>query len=275
MTNILNTSLRFIVLLFSLLVFHTAIAEEVPYPDKPNPPKLVNDFAHILGSAEANDLEQKLVSFDNTTSTQISIVTVTNLGGQDIAEYTTTLFNRWGIGQANKNNGVLILMTLDDGYGKKRVFITVGKGLQGVLTDAMTARIIRNEMIPEFKNKNYYQGLLNGASSIIEVTKGEYKSDNEHAGKKHKKGVPIIALVIIFIVLIIIIKGRNNGRGGGGRYISGGGAGDFMAGWIIGNMLNGGNRGGGFGGGDSGGFGGFGGFGGGSSDGGGAGGSWD
>ena len=240
------------------------------YPAKPNPPRLVNDFAHMLNSSEAARLENKLVSFARTTSTQISVVTITNLGGHDVAEYATRLFNIWGIGEAGKNNGVLMLVSLED----RKAFIATGTGLQGVLTDAKTSRIFRNELRPAFKEGNYAEGLEKCADAIIAVTKDEYKADKTSADK----GAPPGALIVLIIFIILIIAIKRKGGGGGGGYMSNRGVGDFATGWLIGSLLNrggGGNDwGGSNGGGSDWGGGDFGGFGGGGTDGGGAGGSW-
>ena len=272
MTLIKRHTARILKVCMSVLFLFTAsfsFAGDDIYPDKPNPPRLVNDYAGILNSGEEARLERKLEDFARTTSTQISIVTITNLGGHDVAEYTTRLFNKWGVGQAGKNNGVLMLVAIED----RKAFIATGTGLQGVLTDAKTSRIFRNELRPAFREAQYAKGLDKAADAIIAVTKGEYTADgkNDSGG-----GIPAGVIVfIIFIVLVIIIKSRG-GRGGGGGYMSSGGVGDFATGWIIGSLLNRGGGGGDWGGGSDwgGGGGGFGGFGGGGTDGGGAGGSW-
>lgn len=278
MTLIKRHTARILKVCMSVLFLFTALvsfAGDDIYPDKPNPPRLVNDYAGILNSGEESRLERKLEEFARTTSTQISIVTITNLGGHDVAEYTTRLFNKWGIGQAGKNNGVLMLVAVED----RKAFIATGTGLQGVLTDAKTSRIFRNELRPAFREGQYAKGLDKAADAIIAVTKGEYTADGTE-GSGSGNGIPAGVIVfIIFIILVIIIKSR--GGGGGGGYMSRGGAGDFATGWLIGSLLNrgrggwgGGNDWGGGGGGDWGGGGGFGGFGGGGTDGGGAGGSW-
>ena len=275
MTGIYNYATRVLAVMAILVTFSlSAPAEDKVYPDKPNPARLVNDFAHLLSDAQQAQLEQKLEDYTNTSSDQITVVTISNLGGQDINEYSVHIFNDWGLGEKSKNNGVLILVTPDDGFGKKRVFITVGTGLQGVLTDAKCGVIIREQMVPAFKEKDYFKGLSDASDAIIAVTKGEYTNENkgerseERSGRSGKR-VPFLLVVIIFIVIIIITRRRGGGGGGGG-------IGDIATGMILGNMLSGGSRGWGGGGSDwgGGGSGGFGGFGGGSTDGGGAGGSW-
>lgn len=261
-------------MLVVLLAFTTlaATAKQSVYPDKPDPPRLMNDFAGMLTSVQESRLEHKLEAFTRTTSTQITVVTVPNLSGHEVADYSVHVFNNWGIGQAGKNNGVLLLVALDD----RKAWITTGKGLEGVLTDAKSARIFRNELRPAFRAGDYYQGIDNSVDAIIAVTKNEYKAD-KNAGTH---GIPPAAIILFIIFIIFIISMfRRGGGGGGGGYASGRGFGDFATGWLIGSMLSGGRNSGGWGGGDSwggGGFGGggFGGFGGGSSGGGGAGGSW-
>ncbi len=266
--------LQAFVLLIAFLFtgLHLYAQDKKVYPDKPNPPRLVNDFAHILQGNQDAELEQKLVEFSNNTSCQVSIVTVPSLEGHDINEYSVHIFNDWGLGEKGKDNGVLILVAMDDGYGKKGTFITVGKGLQGVLTDAKCSRIVRNEMIPAFKGGDYYKGLSDAATAVIAVTKDEYKGDGGKAASGRKR-TPAGAIIVVVIFIVLILKMRNRGGGrGGGNYMSGGGVGDLATGFLLGNMLGGGGRGGSDGGGFGGG--GFGGFGGGSTDGGGAGGSW-
>jgi uncharacterized protein len=250
---------------FFLLIGLHLYADDKIYPDQPVPARLVNDFAGMLSGAEAAQLEARLDEFARTTSTQITIVTIKNLGGHDVEEYSVEVFNRWGLGQAGKNNGVLLLVSLDDRKG----WITVGKGLEGVLTDDKSGLIFRNELTPAFKAGKYYQGLSDASEAIIAVTKGEYSANGLQKGGH----VPFTGVIILIIFIVIILSMFRGGGRGGGNYMSGRGFGGFATGMILGNLLGGGGGrdGGGFGGGGSGGFGGFG---GGSTGGGGAGGSW-
>jgi uncharacterized protein len=270
-----HSRLLLVTLLMSLILAGvSAFADDKDFPAKPNPPRLVNDYAGVMSGGQAAELERKLVEFDRTTSTQITIVVIRNLGERDVQEYSLELFNRWGIGQAGKENGVLLFASIED----RKAWITVGRGLQQVLTDAKSGQIFRNEIVPSFRDKNYYEGLSKASDAIIAVTKGEYKGDEHHYGKKAKK-TPLagIIILVIFIAFVVKMMGRGGG-GGGGSYMSGRGMGDIATGMLLGSLLGGGRRGGGgWGSGGSdwgGGGGGFGGFGGGSSDGGGAGGSW-
>jgi uncharacterized protein len=250
-----------------LLLCLSAFGQVKGIPEKPNPPRLVNDFGLMLNREEQSQLEAKLLDFEQTTSTQITIVTIESLGDYDVSDFAIKLGQKWGVGKDGKNNGVVILASRND----HKLFIATGKGVEGALTDYIAGKI-RDKMKPYFKQGKYFEGFSVAADNVIAATKGEFKADPKDA--KKKKG-PSVVLIIIIIIVLIIVVGRNNrnNRGGGGRYISGGGVGDIMTGMLLGNMLGGG-RGGGFGGGggDSGGFGGFG---GGDFGGGGAGGSWD
>jgi uncharacterized protein len=268
----IHLSKRILTVLLSILMMVCSVATvsargDDDFPAKPNPPRLVNDFAGMIGTDHIQDLENKLVEYANSSSTQISIVTIQSLGDYDVSDYAIKLFNKWGIGQAGKNNGVLILASRDD----RKIWIVSGKGLEGVLTDQKTGQIYRNEMVPSFKEGNYYAGFSKAADAIIAVTKGEYKGEPKHAGKKGQG----IGTIIFIIIIIIIAISRGGGGSGGGKYMSRGGAGDIASAILWGSLLGGGrSSGGGSSWGGGGGGGGFGGFGGGSSGGGGAGGSW-
>jgi uncharacterized protein len=178
------------------------------------------------------------------------------------------LFNKWKIGQANKNNGVLILAAIED----RKVFITTGYGIEGALPDALCKRIVTNDIVPNFKQGDYYGGLDAATSSIISLVKGEFTADEYM--KRNQQSFPVAGLLIALIFFIIIIFARVNSVR---RYSHMNGL-SFWAAWMLMNAASRRSSGswGGFsgGGGFGGGGGGFGGFGGGSSGGGGAGGSW-
>ena len=257
-----------IIAFLSFLCLSTCLfAEDKIYPPKPDPPRLVNDYAHMLRADEADQLERKLEDFVATTSNRITIITISDLGGHDVSEYSVHIFNDWGIGEQGKNNGVLLLVALNDGYGKRKAWITVGKGLQGVLTDAKSGQIFRNELAPSLQAGQNFKAFSDASDAIIAVTKDEYKGKGRTDEPASGSGRTIFIIIIIVIVLILrVMRGGGNNRGGG--------IGNLATGLLLGNMLGGG-FGGSVGGRDSGGgFGGFGGFGGGSTDGGGAGGSW-
>jgi uncharacterized protein len=237
-------------------------------PPRPNPPRLVNDLAGMLQPQQVAQLERKLVAYNDSTSSQIAVVTVPTLGNYDIAGYAQQLYESWGIGQKNNNNGVLILVAQQE----RKVRIQPGYGLEGAIPDALAKRIITNTITPAFKEDRYYEGLDRSTDQLIALAKGEYKADpatqsRPSRGREDSSGSGI-GFWLIIAVLILFILLRNRGGGSGGRRNRGFGGGMIPP--IIFGDFSGGR--GVFGGG--GGGGGFGGFGGGSSGGGGASGDW-
>jgi uncharacterized protein len=251
-------------------------------PDRPVPPRLVNDFAGMLSSQEVNSLERKLVAFNDSTSTQIAIVTVQSLGGYDRSDYAQRLAQKWGIGQKGLDNGVLILVKPKTGNSDGQVFIAPGYGLEGAIPDIATAQIIDYEILPSFRNGDIYGGLEKATNTLISLARGEFTAEEygQKAEKSQKKESPAAFIVILIVILIIMFarrggKGGKGGRGPGRRITSG----SDLPLWLLMGMLGSGGRShggswGGFSGGRGSGGGGFGGFGGGSFGGGGAGGSW-
>nr|WP_294877157.1 TPM domain-containing protein [uncultured Pedobacter sp.] len=255
---------KLIVALFLLTTSMIGFAQD--FPAKPT--KLVNDYTGTLSADQLQQLEQKLVAFDDSSSTQIAIAVLKSVGDYDINEYALELGRKWRVGSSGKNNGIMIVIALGD----RKISIQTGYGLEGVLPDIYAKRIIENEIKPYFKTGDYYQGLNAGTDAIIKYTKGEYKNENPKKRNDAGGGGSMLAIIIIIVVIIIILR-RGGGSGGGGQVIGGRGAADALF-W---SMLLGGGRGsgGGWGGGSSGGGGGgFGGFGGGSFGGGGSSGSW-
>ncbi len=247
------------------------------FPERPNPPKLVNDFTGFLKQNEITSLENKLEEFARKTSTQIAIVIVPTLNGYDKADYAVSLAEKWGIGQKGKDNGILILVKPKKGNEKGEIFISTGYGLEGVVPDAIAKRIVEVEVLPEFRNGNYYQGLENATNTLISLTKGEFTA--EEYAQAHKGGDG--SVISFFILVVIIIVFSLISRAQRARQYTMGHKTSFWTAFLLGSMLGGSHRGhynnfssgsggfGGFGGGS-----GFGGFGGGSFGGGGAGGSW-
>jgi uncharacterized protein len=218
-----------------------------------------------LSPEQKQILEQKLVAIDDSSSNQIAIVLIKTLNDYPIEEYANKLFRSWGIGNKKTNNGVLIIAAIDD----HKIRIEVGYGLEGAIPDITTASIIRNDIAPNFKVRDYYHGLDLATNSIAQAAIGEYKVKKAKKGKDD--GGSVLLFIVILIVVFLII---GSSRGGGGGTLSRSGAGNIAETLFWASLLSGGggSRGGGsFGGGDSGGFGGFG---GGSSGGGGASGSW-
>jgi uncharacterized protein len=252
------------IFLFSLLSLLFTFTFAQDFPEKPN--TLVNDYANVLSADQKQQLESKLVTFNDSSSTQIAIAILKSVGDYDINEYAVELGRKWGVGQSGKNNGIMIVVAVGD----RKISIQTGYGLEGALPDIYAKRIIDNDIKPNFKAGNYYAGLDEATTSIIKYTKGEYKNDSPKASSKKGGGGGSIVIIIIIVIVIIIIMRK--GGGGGSEVIGGRGASNALFWAMLFGSGGGGRSSGGWGGGSSGG--GFGGFGGGSFGGGGSSGSW-
>lgn len=253
---------------FCLLLLSLSLWSQKPIPPKPS--QLVNDYANVMSGAERRALEQKLVAYNDSTSTQISIVLDEALNGEDAFDYSYRLAEAWGIGQREDDNGLLIYAAIND----RQLRIQTGYGAEGFLPDALAKRIIDQVIAPAFRQQQYYQGLNEATDIIIQLAAGEYEAD-PHVTPTDEFNPILFIIMLLFIFYFFFGRGGGGGNndddGGyyrGGRYSRGRGGG-----WIF--LPGGGFGGGGFGGGGGGfGGGGFGGFGGGGFGGGGAGGSW-
>lgn len=256
--NIDHSKRKASLLLLLLMALVAGLHAQLPAP--PSPPRLVNDYSGILTSAQVSHLEQMLVAYDDSTSTQFLVLLVDDLQGYNVDQYAAEIGHSWGVGQKGKNNGAVIVVKPKKGYDKGRVAISTGYGIEEYVTDATAKRIVDKEMIPAFQQGDYYTGILNAVNVLMDLCSGKFTQD-----EYNDDGFPLW-LIILFLIAIVLIFSKfsnNNGQnysGGGTRTI-----------WIP----MGGGFGGGFGGG-GGGFsgGGFGGFGGGGFGGGGASGSW-
>lgn len=256
-------------LIISLLLLHQLGFGQFTIPPKPDFQTSVYDYAKLLNESEKASLEDKLIKYSDSTTTQIVVITIEDLKNEDIGVVATNWAHTWGIGQADKDNGVIILVSKND----RKLSIRPGYGVEDRLVAGICGDIIRNVITPEFKANSYYNGLDKGADAIFQVLKGKYKGTRIEDSNEGSF-LPILIFIIFFIILIIIIsKNKNNGGNSGG--FGGPDLGDII---ILSRMGRGGGfgggsfGGGGFGGGSSGGFGG--GFGGGGFSGGGASGGW-
>jgi uncharacterized protein len=270
-----------LLLLWVLSGGHASLSAGAVVPD--NPPLLtapVNDFAHVIDPESAAELDRRIRALQSTTGDTVIIATVQTFKPYgDIREYATKMFENGGrgIGQKGKDNGLLIVLAIDD----RQIKIEPGYALEEFITDGFAGETIRNVIAPEFRQGRYGNGLLAGTTRIINriaERRGVTLTDVPQQPVSASRETPHIPIsLIIFIIIVVIMLSR----GGGGprrrrRYWGGGpwsgwnsGVGPFGGGGIGGGF---GGFGGGFGGGSGGG--GFGGFGGGSSGGGGASGGW-
>lgn len=234
-------------------------------PSRPEPPRLVNDFAGLFTNAQVDSLERVLVAFDDTTTNQITVVTVLDLEGMDPAGYATRVGLDWQVGSEKFDNGVVVLIKpkTEDSLGQ--VFIAVGYGLEGAIPDAYSKRIVEAVMIPHFREGDYFAGAASACEVLMKLASGEISELREK--EEQEDDLWMIFVIFLFIIFVIFVLSRSSDGGSSGN---GGSSGRrrVYTGPIITGGFDGGS--GGFGGG----FGGFGGFGGGSFGGGGAGGSW-
>ena len=239
-------------------------------PEKPSFQTSVYDYANVLSADEKAQLEEKLIRYSDSTTTQIVVITIESLKGEDIGILTPKWGQTWGIGGTEKNdNGVIILLA----KAEKKIWISAGYGLEDRLTAGIGGEITRNIIIPEFKAGSYYKGLDKGVDALFDVFKGKYKGERK---QNKNKNFPILPIIII-VVIILVLASRNKKGGGGNSGNSGGGPSllDVILLSSLGRNSGGGGFGGSSGGGFGGGGGGFGGgFGGGGFSGGGSGGSW-
>lgn len=248
------------VLLLSLFLIPSVLqAQNLPS----EPVGHVNDFADMLSRSQRQQLEQKLRNYRDTTTTVIAIATLESLNGISIEETATTLFNKWGMWQENKDNGVLILVAKQE----RKMRIEVGYGLEGAIPDVMAGRIIREILNPAFKRGDFYGGFDRATSALIQLASGEFTGQLTQKRSSKDGGMADFIIFVLFIIFVIYSSSRRGGgKGKGKRRRRTLGPGGFI-------FLGGG--GGGFGGGSSGGgFGGFSGGGGFGSGGGGASGGW-
>jgi uncharacterized protein len=239
-----------VITFFVLLIGFPSSAQR---PIEPQGGYWVHDEAGILSAETKAQLERFIRNEEDSTSNQIGVYIITSLDGEDIDDYAYRVGKEWKIGTAEKDNGVLMLIALED----RVMSIQVGKGLEGVLTDVTAARIRRNEINPYFQQGDYETGVKAGVVAIVRVIHGEYTNDDPPLRSKRKKGSPWITLVII--IVFVILGSRRRGGGSGGSISRGA--------WMLPMMMGGMGRSSGFGGGGGGSWGGGGSFGGGGSSG--------
>lgn len=228
-----------VALLLPILAFAKA-------PAVPAPTGYVNDYTSTLTQAQVQALDNELKAFDKQTSNQVAVAMFNSLGGDNLEDFSMQIAEKWKMGSKKNDNGVLLLIIKQD----HKMRIEVGYGLEGALTDALSSVIIRDEIAPQFRKGNFFQGIQAGVKAIMLATQGEYKGnpDAKRKAKEHQflNVLWVLFLIIFFIWNFIFKRGRR-----GGYFIGGGGFGS-----------------------GSGGRGGFGGFGGGGFGGGGASGGW-
>lgn len=196
-----------IFLLVPLIVF--------AYSNPGTPVGFVNDFARMLTVEQRQLLETKISDFEKATSNELSVVTISNLGGDTIENFAVKLFQDWEIGKDKKDNGVLLLIARDD----RQMRIEVGYGLEGALTDAQSFWIIQNVLKPAFQKEDYYGGISAGTDAIISITKGEFRPETNSVNRSWLNSDSFLVLfwvLWVFFVWTGSILARSKSWWGGG-----------------------------------------------------------
>ncbi len=229
---------------YLFLLFSAFIIPTFAYNVDPNgivqpmqPYRLVNDFADILNSTQEQQLENKLLEYNNKTSTQIYVVAIDSLNDYAIEDYALKLGRSWRIGQSFKNNGILILLSKSD----RAVDIEVGYGLESYISDYDSRHIINELIIPAFKDENYFQGLDNATTKIIQLADGTFTNDKNDS--KTESPFSILSIIIFIVILLFLmykfpfvanivffVLSSGGGSSGSSRGFGGGGGGSFGGG---------------------------------------------
>lgn len=198
-------------ILIILLLGKSALYAQFTIPEAPSFQTSIYDYAALLTVSEKQIIEQKLIQYADSTSTQIVVATINSLNNDDINLVAAEWGEKWGVGQKEKGNGIFILIS----KGDRKMTIQNGYGIEPYLTDALSRQIIETEFTPYFKQGNYFGGIDKGTYAIFEVLKGTYKNNST---KNSFDFSPIILFIIIIVIAVIILQnGRNNNDGDGGK----------------------------------------------------------
>ncbi|MEL5720379.1 MAG: TPM domain-containing protein [Treponemataceae bacterium] len=217
-----------IILSFFLLILITGFAYALDVPNLAGSP--LHDKAEVLSQTEFQTLKSSLMEIDSRKNFQQAILIVKSLEGSDIESYAIEVFEKWKLGKVGKDNGVLIVVAIND----KRMRIEVGYGLEGILTDAMAGAIIRNIIAPNFQKNKYFEGLQKATDAIKNIVEGDgsvVKEQLQVSNDRDEILSDIISIVII-IIIFLIISSKKTGfiSSGGGSYGGGFGGGGFSSG---------------------------------------------
>lgn len=193
-----------VALIFLLLVPVGGLAAQIPELRS-----AVNDYAGMLSATAAAEIEKALQEFEKSDSTQIVVLTVPDLQGESIEEFSIQVAEAWRIGQTGKDNGVIVLIS----RGERKVRIEVGRGLEGTLTDLRAARIIRNVMAPRFRSGDFDGGVAAGTAAIMSAVRGEFSAADDGGARKGTER-PIVALFLVLLVVCVFVGAMSRVLGG-------------------------------------------------------------
>ena len=164
----------------------------------------VNDLAEMLTLGEAQQLEEQLRAFEEQTSHQLVVLTLPSLQGNALEDFSIRVVDAWKIGQKGNDNGVLLLIARDD----RKVRIEVGYGLEGILPDAIANRIIREVIVPRFREQNFAGGIDSGISALIQAVRGEHISTNlQKHGASARSPISTVLLLFTGTALFGVVVG--------------------------------------------------------------------
>lgn len=207
---------RFVCLIIATLLFFLAV-DMAAALDVPPLKGRVNDYGGILSTATISQLDLILEELETNDSTQLVILTIPSLKGDNLERFSLNVAEKWGIGQKGKDNGALLVISRDD----RKLRIEVGHGLEGTLTDLISGQIIRKTIVPRFRQGSFNQGVIDGVGAIIAVVKGEFQADTDLTSDKSNKnfdlgGLITMAIFISFFIGSVFRKNKPLAAGIGG-----------------------------------------------------------
>jgi uncharacterized membrane protein YgcG len=187
-----------------LFILCSSFVNAQDFPNKPT--NYITDVADILTDNEERELNNKLHTFEDSTSNQLFIYIAKSLNGKNLEDYSRTIFNTWGIGQKEKNNGVLIAIFIED----RKYRIQVGYGLEAALPSVLTKQIQDDEMRPLFREKDYYGGIDVGVDKLIYYSKNEFKPKSKYYKLYIAGGISLIINIIFFSINVSALRKWKN-----------------------------------------------------------------
>lgn len=197
-------------ILFLIVILLCLVAGSTHALDVPPLKGHINDYASLLSPQKAQSLEAILTDFERSDSTQIVLLTIPTLSGENLEEFSIKVAEAWKIGQKGKDNGAILLIARDE----RKIRIEAGRGLEGKLTDLVSGRIIRGDMAPFLKRGDVDGGITAGLTSIMAVAKGEYQNTPRDIRHGNKGFHPSITLIVFLFVACIFFGAMSRYLGG-------------------------------------------------------------
>lgn len=188
---------------YLFVIFHFAFVIALAAQTLPKASGRVSDFANVIDPATEAEIDRQLDALEQKTSSEIAIATVQSLDGLSVEEYANRLFKEWGVGQAKTDNGVLVLVAIDD----RAMKIEVGYGLEGILPDGLAGQVIREQFTPRFRDGDYAGGMRDGVTRLVEIVEKQQVLTPDELAKFNEGGsddIPVFLLVPFFGLFVTI-----------------------------------------------------------------------